>query len=187
AVHGADPRLLRLRRGFLEGVPRLVGELAEVHLEPVRRLAEHADVGARAEDALLARREDDGADLGMLEAQPLNGVIELDVHAEIVRVELQLVAGPEPAILLHVHGQRGDRAIDGEPPVLVAGRLGPEVDWGRLHDLRPHPRITHKARALPVPRFSQLWGEPPSRSAESPASSTWRSPLYCRATRPLST
>src|SRR5262249_35243637 len=67
-IHDADPRLLRLARGFLDGVARLVRELAEVHLEAVRRLPEHPDIRARAEDALLAGRQHDRADLGMLEA-----------------------------------------------------------------------------------------------------------------------
>src|SRR2546428_6076029 len=124
-----SPRLLRLAGRFLDGVTGLVRELAEVHLEAVRGLSEHPDVGARAEDALLARRQHDRADLGMLEAQALDGVVELDVHAEVVRVELQLVAGREPAVLLDVHGQRGDRSVESEPPVLVPGRLGSELDW----------------------------------------------------------
>src|SRR2546428_2914336 len=46
-----SPRLLRLAGRFLDGVTGLVRELAEVHLEAVRGLSEHPDVGARAEDA----------------------------------------------------------------------------------------------------------------------------------------
>ena len=38
-------------------------------------------------------RDDDGVDLGVLEAQPLQRVGKLDVDAEIVRVQLQLVVG----------------------------------------------------------------------------------------------
>ena len=71
--------------------PRLVGELAEVHLEAVARRAEHEDVGAGAEDARLEAREDDGVHFGMLEADALQRVGELDVDAEIVGVELELV------------------------------------------------------------------------------------------------
>ena len=55
-------------------------------------LPEHEDVGAGAEDALLAAGDDDAAHLGVLEAQPLDRVGELDVDAEVVGVELQLVA-----------------------------------------------------------------------------------------------
>ncbi len=112
--------------------PRLVGELAEVHLEAVAGRAEHEDVGAGAEDARLQAGDDDGVDLGVLEAQPLQRVGKLDVDAEIVRVELELVVGgTEAGILLDVHGQRRDRAVDRELPVLVAIRRGFEGQRGR--------------------------------------------------------
>src|SRR4029434_9531866 len=54
--------------GILDPVPCFVGELAEVHLPGVTRLPEHVDIGARAEHAILRARDDDRADLGMLEA-----------------------------------------------------------------------------------------------------------------------
>ena len=57
----------------------------------VRRLAEHADIGAGAEHVVLARLDDDAAHLRMLEAQPLHRVVQLDVDAEIVGIELELV------------------------------------------------------------------------------------------------
>src|SRR5262249_33323424 len=106
-------------------------------------LAQHPDVGPGAEHPLLQRRDDHRADLGVLEAEPLDGVGELDVDAEVVRVELQLVAGPEPAVLPDVHPERRHAPVDRELPVPVAGGLGPEVDQdlatvrhGRL-ELRP--------------------------------------------------
>ena len=88
--------------------PRLVGELAEVHLPRVRRAAQHEDVGAGAEDALLQAGDDDGVDFGMLEADALNRVGQLDVDAEIVGIELQPVVGREAGVFLHVHRQRRD-------------------------------------------------------------------------------
>jgi hypothetical protein len=130
AAHGADGLDARRRGGVLEGEPRLVRELAEVHLERVRRRAEHEDVGARAEDAVLPARDEEGADLGVLEAQPLDRVGELEVDAEVVRVELQLVAGPHPAVLLDVHREAGDVALDLQPPVAVPVGRGLEADGG---------------------------------------------------------
>jgi hypothetical protein len=44
----------------------------------------------------------------MLEAQPLHSVGELDIDAEIVGIELELVAFVQPALLVDVHGQRRD-------------------------------------------------------------------------------
>ena len=77
----------------------------------------------------------DRADFGMLEAQPLDRVVELDVDAEVVRVQLELVARTKTAVLLDVHRERRDTqarlwrdAVDRELPVLVARRLGSEVD-----------------------------------------------------------
>ena len=58
------------------------------------------------------RADHHGADLGMLEAQALHGIGQLDVDAEIVGIELQLVAGLEPAILVHVHGEVGDAVLE---------------------------------------------------------------------------
>ena len=53
----------------------------------------------------------DRAHLGMLEAQPLHRVVELDVHAEVVGVQLQLVARHQAALLVDVHRQGRDRPV----------------------------------------------------------------------------
>ena len=52
----------------------------------------------------------------------------LDVDAEIVGVELQLVAFVDAAILIDVEGKRGNGAVEGESPVLIAARLTVECD-----------------------------------------------------------
>ena len=103
----------------LDGQSRLVRVLAEVHLPAVRRLAKHHDVRAGAEDALLQRRDDDCVHLGVLEADALNRIGQLDVDAEIVGIELQLVVGRETGVFTHVHRKRGDRAVERQFPVLV--------------------------------------------------------------------
>ena len=117
-----------VRARVLDRQPRLVGELAEVHLPRVRRAAQHEDVRAGAEDALLQAGDDDGVDLGMLEADALDGVGELDVDAEIVRVQLQPVVGREAGVLLHVHRQRRDGAVERQLPVDVTRGIALEVD-----------------------------------------------------------
>ena len=50
--------------------------------------------------------------LGMLEADALDRVGELDVDAEVVRVELELVAGAVRMVAVDGHHQRGDVAVD---------------------------------------------------------------------------
>ena len=97
AVDGGDPRLPGVGRGVLDAVARLVGELAEVDLVGVRRAGEHLDVGPRGEHVVDPAGYHDRLDVGMLEPQSLDDVVELDVDAEIVGVELELVSSRRPA------------------------------------------------------------------------------------------
>ena len=92
------------------------------------RARQHADIGAGAEHARLARTQQDDLHLGMLEAQPLQRVGEFDVDAEIVGIELQLIAFEQAAILVDVHGERGDVAVDRQFPVPVARGIGLKTD-----------------------------------------------------------
>jgi hypothetical protein len=75
----------------------------------------------------------------VLEAQALDGVGQLDVHAEVVGVELELVAVGERGVLPHVHRERGDGPRNAQPPVVVTLRRSLEVNhqW-------PRPRTTHR-------------------------------------------
>ncbi len=66
------------------------------------RLVDHHDSGFR-----------------MLEANPLQRVGQLDIDAEIVGIQLETVSGRQPGVFLHVHRQRGDRAVELQPPMLV--------------------------------------------------------------------
>ena len=136
---------------ILDAVARLVGELAEIDLVGVGRAGQHADIGAGAEHPRLGRAQHHDAHLRMLEAQPLDGVGEFDVDAEIVGVELELVALEQPALLVDVHQERRDVAVDREPPMAVARRIGLEIDPGlavcqspscgmfRISHPMPHP------------------------------------------------
>ena len=65
---------------------------------------------------------------GMLEAQPLHRVGEFDIDAEIVGIQLELIALEQPAILVDIHGQGRDVAVDVELPVPVARRIGLKID-----------------------------------------------------------
>ena len=136
AVDRGDPGLARGRGRVLDAVAGLVGELAEVHLPRVRGLGEHPDVGAGAEHAVETAGQHHRLDLRVLEAQPLHGVVQLDVDTEVVGVHLQLVAGHQPAVLVDAEGQRGDLPVDLDRPVPVAVRRGVEVHDGRVGDLR---------------------------------------------------
>ena len=89
---------------------------------------QHADIGAGAEDARLGGAQHQDAHLWMLEAQPLDGVRELDVDPEIIGVELELVALEQRPLLVDVHQQGRDRAVELQLPVPIARRIGLEID-----------------------------------------------------------
>ena len=63
----------------------------------------------------------------MLEAQPLHRVVQFDVDAEVVGIELELVVA-EPAGLVDVHDQIGDVAVVLDAPVAVARGIGLVID-----------------------------------------------------------
>src|SRR5262249_43287350 len=65
---------------------------------------------------------------GMLEAQPLDRVGQFDIDAEIVGVELEIVAIEQPRFLVDVHHQCGDFAVDSQLPMAIARRLGLKTD-----------------------------------------------------------
>src|SRR5262249_20047354 len=86
----------------------------------------------------------------MGEAEPLDGVGELDVDAEVVGVELQGVARPEAGVLVHRQTEHRDAVADLEPPVPVARRIGPER---RRHvGAVGHPAVRYQlpVRAAPL-------------------------------------
>jgi len=64
----------------------------------------------------------------MLEPDPVQRVVQLDVDAQIIGIELELVAGRDPAILGDVEQQGRDAPVYSEAPVLVSFRLGIEGD-----------------------------------------------------------
>src|SRR6185436_15135993 len=128
AVQRGEELEARVLARVLDAVPRLVGELAEVHLPRVARRAEHVDIGAGAEHAALAARDYHRLHLGMLEADAVQGVGELDVDAEVVAVQLQLVARHQAVVFRDVERQGGERAVEGELPVVVALGVRLEAD-----------------------------------------------------------
>ena len=136
ATHGADIMLAGFLPGRLEGVARLVGELAEIDLVGVRGARQHADIGAGAEDALLARLQHHGLHLRTLEAHALDDVGQLDVDAEVVGIQLQLIAFEQAAILVDIHEEVGDRPVIVHAPMAIARRIDLEID-GLRHGLAP--------------------------------------------------
>ncbi len=110
---------------ILDREPGLVGEFAEIDLVlSASPVAKCGDVGAGAEDIVFARTDHDRLHLGMLEAQALHRVGELDIDAEVVGIELELGARKKAARGVDVEGEGGDRAVGREPPMAIARGVG---------------------------------------------------------------
>ena len=70
----------------------------------------------------------------MLETDSLYSVMQLNIDAEIIGIQLELVAVTQPTVFVHRHGQGSDHTIHGQRPVPVALRGGLVVnDEGFAH------------------------------------------------------
>ena len=154
---------------------------------------QHPDVGSGAEFPVPARADHDAAHPGILETQSLHRVVQFDVDAQIVGVELEFVAVEQTPGLVDCEHQLGGRTLGREGPASVARRAGFEVD---AHAMRPVPgfeafptwrvgRSDNDARPanrrVPRPRIAQGHGRRsgavmlqrrrlgPRRAASSPA------------------
>src|SRR5262249_45107773 len=106
------------------------------------------------EHIVLAGFDDHTMHLRMFEAQPLDGVVELDVDTEIVGIELELVAVGEAAGRIDIHNEIGDVAVLLDAPVAVARWLGLEVDGG--HGLASTLGPALKPALMPLSPYALL-------------------------------
>src|SRR5579862_1455601 len=114
--------------GILDSVPSLIRELAEVHLPCVARKPQHVNVGARTKNPRLVAGDDDARHFRMFESNPLKRIMQLDVYAEIVRVQFELVTRTYPSVLLNTHHKSSDSTLDGQFPVAIVGGRSLEID-----------------------------------------------------------
>src|SRR5205814_9587753 len=101
-------------------VARFVGEFAEVDFPCVRRKSPHVDVGAGTEKPLTGAGDDDAMHFRMLEANAIERNGELDVDAEIVGIELELVPRLERRDFRQPKRERRARALAGKLPVSIS-------------------------------------------------------------------
>jgi hypothetical protein len=72
----------------------------------------------------------------VLETKTLKRVCKLDINAEIVGIELELVAFEQAAVFVDVHRQGRDVALGRQFPVAIARGIGLEVDpFGPIREL----------------------------------------------------
>ena len=124
AVDGGQELQTTVLAGILQPVAGLVGELAEVHLPRVAGNAEHEDVGTGAKHFFLGAGHDHAAHLGMLEADAVDRIVQLDIHTQVIAVELELVARAQTGVLVEIGHQRGHRAVEAQLPVPVLRGVG---------------------------------------------------------------
>jgi hypothetical protein len=67
----------------------------------------------------------------VLEADAVDGVVQLDVHAQVVAVELELVAGAQAGVLVEVGASVATGPSKLQLPVAVLAGVGLVVDAGR--------------------------------------------------------
>ena len=127
AVQRGKVDLTGIFAGILQRIARLVGELAEIHLVGMGGGTQHPNVGACAEHSDLAGSQDHGTDFGMLEPQALHGVVEFDVDADVVGIQLQFVVAELGRVLVHIHFQARDGALGGDRPMSVPVRVSPKI------------------------------------------------------------
>ena len=81
--------------------------------------AEHENVGTRAKNFFLGAGHNHRADFRVLEANAADGVVQLNIDAEVVAVELELVTRTQAAVFINIDRQRGDGSIEAQFPVFV--------------------------------------------------------------------
>jgi hypothetical protein len=82
----------------------------------------------------------------MLKSNPLQGIVEFDIHAEIVRIQFELIAWTYSSVLLNIHCESGNAAVRGKLPMLVAGGRCLKIDEVGYRGIHAH-KIVH-SRAL---------------------------------------
>jgi len=87
--------------------------------------AQHENIGAGTKNLFFCARHHYGTHLRVLEADAADGIVQLDVNAQVVAVELELVAGAKTGVFVKIRLQGGHRAIEIKFPVFVPG-------WGGL-------------------------------------------------------
>jgi len=94
----------------------------------VGRLRQHADIRTSAEHARLVGRNNHGTGFRVFEPQALHGVVKFYINAEIVGIELQLIAREKARVLVDIEGKTRNTSVNRQFPVVVFVGTGPKVD-----------------------------------------------------------
>ena len=114
--------------GVFDAVAGFVGELTKVDFPSVGGESQHKDIGARPKNAVFQTGDDNAFDFRVLEADTLQSVMQLDVHAQVIGVELEFVARTDAGVLVDIELQGGGFAFLFDRPVLVLAWVGFVID-----------------------------------------------------------
>src|SRR5262249_43298911 len=64
----------------------------------------------------------------MLEADTLERIVQLDIDAKVIGIELELVAFPQRALFIDIHQKSRYRTVAGQLPMPIAVRMSLEND-----------------------------------------------------------
>lgn len=104
---------------------------------------EHVDVGTSAEHFLRITRDYNATHTWVLEGDALDRIIQLDVDAEVIRVQLELVVLEQATRAIDVHGKACDVAVYRQVPVAIVTGRGLKSQGrqsGGAHDRGPGGR-----------------------------------------------
>ena len=60
----------------------------------------------------------------MLKADAVDGIVQLNVHAQVIAVELEFVAGAQACVFIEVSSQCGHWALEAQFPMFVLAGVG---------------------------------------------------------------
>ena len=131
AIDGCQKLEATVGRRIFQAIARLIGELAKVHLPSVTGNTQHKDVGPGTKHFFFGAGDHHGAHFGVLKTDAVDGIVQLNIHPQVIAVELEFVAGAQTGVLVKVGAQRGDRTIETHLPVFVLAGVGLVIDASR--------------------------------------------------------
>ena len=97
--------------GVFNAVAGFIGELTKVNLPSVGGKPQHKDIGTGTKNAVFQTGDDNTFDLWVLEADTLQCVVQFNVHAQVIGVELEFVARTYTRVFVDIELQGGDFAF----------------------------------------------------------------------------
>ena len=93
------------------------------------RNTQHENIGTGAENFVFGTGDHHGADFRVLKTDAVDGVIQLNIHTQIVAVQLEFVARTQTSVFVNINRQGSNGAIERQLPMLVLRWVGLVLDF----------------------------------------------------------